>query len=174
MNRLLRALFCRIDGRRYRRSIEHALALNLRGEVRNDGLTLAKAATSLEIEWYARDIHPWDRNRNLSAVEKEHLFLDQCLADTEAAILRLLQLLPQVDSLNVRVLEPTSKATIIAGSIYRSTLETNDRLSVGMRLRLSGVTFRLSGWQFEPLHLPDNQDYAGAVNRTSGFVSSQA
>lgn len=157
MNRLLRRLLCKIDGLRYRHGIKQALALNLRGEVRKDGLTLSKAGTSLAIEWYARDIHPWDRDRNLSPEEREHLFLQQCLADTEDAISRLFAELPQVDDIEVRVLEPASKATIIAGSVSRSHLERRDHLSVGMRLRLSGVTFRLSGWHLETLELRDGQ-----------------
>jgi hypothetical protein len=155
MKRLLRKLLCKVEGFRYRQGIKRALALNLRGEVRKDGLTLSKASTSIAIEWYARGIHPWDRDRNLSLEEREHLFLQQCLTDTEDAISLLFAELPQIDHVDVCVLESTSKTTIVAGSVSRSSVERNDRLSVGMRLRLSGLTFRLSGWHLETLELRD-------------------
>jgi hypothetical protein len=135
----------------YQHSIYKALALNLRGEVRNDGLKLEKVNNQLEIEWYAREIHPWDRDRNLTTDEKERLFLEQSLADTEAAISRLFEMLPQIDVISLRVLGARSKKTLLAGSVLRSEVERNSQLSVGMRLRLSGITFRLSGWSLEPL-----------------------
>jgi hypothetical protein len=165
MKSLLKTLLYKIEGFKYRRGIKQALALNLRGEFRKDGLTLSKAGTSLAIEWYARDIHPWDRDRNLSPDEREHLFLQQCLADTEDAISLLFAELPRVDHVDVCVLEPTSKKAIVAGSVSRASLERSDRLSVGMRLRLSGVTFRLWGWHLETLELREGQYQA-----LSGFA----
>jgi hypothetical protein len=135
----------------YQHGIQKALALNLRGEVRHDGLTLAKVVNQLAIEWYARDIHPWDRDRDLSVDERERLFLEQSLADTEAAINRLFEMLPQVDVISLRVLDARSQSPLLAGSVLRCEVERNARLSVGMRLRLSGITFRLSGWGLQPL-----------------------
>jgi hypothetical protein len=158
MRKSLQTLLCEIDGIRYRRGIEHALALNLRGEVREDGLSLSRVLNRLEIEWYARDIHPWDRDRDLPPEDRAYLVVQQCLSDTEAAISRLFENLPQVDVIEARVLEPKSKIPIIAGTVCRSGFERNDGLSVGMRLMLSGVTFRLSGWYFDALNLADDQE----------------
>ena len=44
-----------------RKAIQGALDLHNRGEVRRDGLSLTRVSHHLEIEWRARDIHPWDR-----------------------------------------------------------------------------------------------------------------
>jgi hypothetical protein len=164
MSRSFRTLLYEIDGLRYGRGIEQALALNLRDEVRGDGLALSRALSRLEIEWYARDIHPWDRERGLSPEEKAYLFVQQCLRDTEAAISRLFERLPQVDIIEARVLEPKSKMPIIAGTVSRSGLEKNDQLSAGMRLMLSGVTFRLSGWSFDALDVGSDHDQGHEVN----------
>ena len=133
----------------YKRSIDRALALNRRGEARSDGLTLRQAMSRLEIEWFARDIHPWDCDRPLTQDERLHLYLEQSLADTEDAIHRLFEMLPQVDVIALRVLDPASKATMIGGTVLRTEIERRSHLSVGMRLRLSGVTFRLFGWRLE-------------------------
>lgn len=173
MSRSFKALLSAIDGFRYRRQIEGALALNLRGEVREDGLALHKVLSRLEVEWYARDIHPWDRDRGLSSEEKDYIFVQQCLSDTEAVISRLFERLPQMDIVEVRVLEPRSKMPIVGGTVSRSDFERDESLSVGMRLVLSGVTFRLSGWCFDALgatadqHLcaADDQHLEDHVNR---------
>ena len=84
MWRRLGNMIHRLDSLRYRQRIEHAFALHLRGEVRNDGLKLKKLSNRLEIEWWARDIHPWDRHR--SPEQRAWLFFRQSLADTEAAL----------------------------------------------------------------------------------------
>lgn len=156
MRKFFGTFFREVANIRHHDGIRQALALNLRGEARKDGLKLKKALNRLEIEWRARDVHPWDRN--VSPEEKGHLFVEQCLADTEAAILRLFEALPQVDILELRVVDPRSEATILAGAVNRSTMEDNDRLSVGMRLKLSGVNFRSSGWEFEALDTPDERE----------------
>jgi hypothetical protein len=153
MTKAIRRLICEADGFRFQRGIEHALALNLRGEVREDGLTLSRVLSRLEIEWYARDIHPWDRD--LPAEDRPYMFVQQCLSDTEAAISRLFERLPQVDTIDVRVLERRLNMPIIAGTVSRSGLERNSTLSVGMRLMLSGLTFRLSGCYFDALNSAD-------------------
>jgi hypothetical protein len=140
MWRRLANLIQRLDSVRYRRGIERALALHLRGEVRNDGLKLKKLSTRLEIEWWARDIHPWDRNDPPD--RKAWLFFRQSLADTEAAITRLFQTLPQVDVIALTVLERNSESVIMAGTVDRSAVEPDAELSVGMRLWQRGITYR--------------------------------
>src|SRR5579864_776789 len=88
MLHFLKTLSRKLDGYRYKHDIERALALHLRGEVRSDGLNPTSLATHLEIEWRARDIHPWDRGL-LSPAQRAAAFVKQSLADTEAAIYRL-------------------------------------------------------------------------------------
>jgi len=144
-----------IDGFRFRRGIKHALALNRRGEVRSDGLKLIRVISHMEVEWYARDIHPWDRDRDISPENRSLMFVQQCLSDTEAAVSRLFERFPHVDTIEVRVMEPRSAMSILAGTVSRTGVERNESLSVGMRLMLSGITFRLSGWHFDPLDVAD-------------------
>jgi hypothetical protein len=158
MKRALRTLVGKMNGFRFRRGIGDSLALNRRGEARSDGLTLIRVINHVAIEWYARGIHPWDRDRDISPEDRSLMFVQQCLSDTEAAILRIFERFPHVDSIDVRVLEPQSKRPIIAGTVFEASLETNDNLSVGMRLMLSGLTFRLSGWAFDALDLADEHN----------------
>jgi hypothetical protein len=128
---------------RYHRRVERALALADRGAVNRDGLRLNRASNSLEIEWHARDIHPWDGD--LSHERKARLFVEQSLADTETAISRLFLAFPQIDVIDLTVLEPSSKTAIIAGTVHRSAWESNQQLlSVKMRLRELGVRYALT------------------------------
>jgi hypothetical protein len=136
---------------RYNRSIKRALALHLRGEVRRDGLYAARVTTHLDIEWRARDIHPWDRSL-LAPPQKAAAFVEQSLADTEAAILGLFAALPQVDVVTLRVLDRASEHAIISGTVTRPvTSVLDERLSVGMRLRYLGLTYYSAGSLFEAL-----------------------
>jgi hypothetical protein len=152
MRRLLRTIVAKVDGWSYQRRIKRALALHLRGEARRDGLALENVSSHLEIRWRARDIHPWDRH--LGRYEREILFAEQALADTEAALARLFEVLPEIDVIDLSVLEPTSETLIAAGAVHRSEL-TADRphfLSVGMRLREIGVRYTFA--------LPEKDDPA--------------
>ena len=128
----------------HRRNINRALGLYLRGEVRRDGLSADHLSCRLEIRWQAREVHPWDRE--CTRTEREALFAEQALADTEAAIHRLFEQLPYVDVIDLAVLEPTSGSRVAQGTVHRSTLKTTrPRLqSVGMRLRELGVTYSLA------------------------------
>jgi hypothetical protein len=140
----------------YRRGIQRALALHLRGEARRDGLKLKKLSNRLEIEWWARDVHPWDRDDPPD--RKGALLVRQSLADTEAAITRLFQTLPQVDAIALTVLDHNSESVIMAGTVYRSEGEPGAELSVGMRLWQRGVKYHSDGWVFEPLGSGDGLD----------------
>src|SRR5580658_4820745 len=99
-----------------------ALKLSPRGGVRNDVLVLSKLSKEsdqeLQLEWLARDVHPWDRD--LPAPHQAELFCQQALQDTEAAILRLFRLLPDIAQVNFRVLDPhASRRVIITGNVER-------------------------------------------------------
>jgi hypothetical protein len=143
MLHFLKTLLRKLDGRRYKLDVERALALHLRGEVRSDGLDPINLTTQLQIEWRARDIHPWDRSL-LPPARRAAAFVEQSLADTEAAIYRLFEALPQVDVLAIRVLDPASESVIISGAVSRLAASARDaNLSVGMRLLYLGITFQL-------------------------------
>ena len=145
MWQFLELLLRRCDALRHRRNVGRALALHLRGEARRDGLRLDKLCHRLEIQWRARDIHPWDREL-VGARERRPLFFEQSLTDTEAAIFRLFKALPVVDVLDITILDHTSDSVIIAGTVYRSMLEQGrNLLSVRMRLREMGVTYYSAG-----------------------------
>ncbi len=156
MLRVLRTFLSRLDLWRYQRGINRALALHLRGEVRRDGLTVDNVSSRLEIRWRARDIHPWDRH--LARYDREVMFAEQALADTEAAIVRLFERLPQIDVIDLSVVEPASETLIAAGTVHRSDLTApRPRLfSVGMRLREVGIRycFALPGSSDFPEHAP--------------------
>jgi hypothetical protein len=144
MWRLLKLFLRKSDLWRYHRRIKQALALHLRGEARRDGLTVDKVSSHLEIRWRARDIHPWDRH--LARYEREVIFAEQALADTEAAVGRLFERLPEVDVIELSVLEPESETLIAAGTVHRLDLYAvrPHLLSVGIRLREIGVNYRFA------------------------------
>jgi hypothetical protein len=151
MLHVLGTLLRKLVGYRYQRNIERALALHLRSEVRSDGLKPVNSTTHLEIEWRARDIHPWDRSL-LSPTQRGAAFVKQSLADTEAAIHRLFEALPQIDVINLRVFDRTSETLIITGTVARPVTSGRDeKLSIGMRLRYLGITYHSAGSLFEAL-----------------------
>lgn len=140
----------------HRHRIRHALALQRRGEVRPDGLELASVCSRLDIQWRARDVHPWDCD--LPCETTARMFREQSLTDTEAAILRLFNALPQVDVIGVTVLEPTRDTALIVGKVHRSAVNQSRRLlSVRMRLRELGLTYLF----------PDAETFRGHRRRAS-------
>ena len=133
----------------FRRRLFKALALKKRGGVRPDGLSSRYLHNKLEIEWLARGVHPWQRD--LSQNEVRQLFAEQCLDDTRTAIERLFFRLPEVDSIDFRVIDPGTYAAIVRGLIRREEVETDKAMASGMKLRNLGATFRLNDFAFEPL-----------------------
>jgi hypothetical protein len=150
MWRPVQRVFAELDAWRYQRRIQWALALHRRGEARRDGLELASICSNIEIEWSARDIHPWDCHR--SPEEKRVAFVAQTLSDTEAAIGRLFEALPAIGALQIRVLGIRSSEPILGGTVYRASLSgIRPELSIGMRLRELGITYHSAGLRFESL-----------------------
>ena len=141
-----RAAFAR---RRLHRRVIRALALNKRAEARSDGLSLSHFQNRLQIEWRAREIHPWDRDLPLARVTR--LFAEQCLRDADAALKRLFATLPQIDVIEFKMLDPNSGASILSGTVTRSESMNVRAASSGMRLKQLGVRYRLQNWRFEPL-----------------------
>ncbi len=140
---------CQATRRRFRRRVIKGLALNTRGEVRRDGLSLNHFRNRLQIEWRARDVHPWDRD--LPSARIARLFAEQCLEDAEAALERLFATLSEIDVIEFTMLDPNSRAPILAGAVTRSEAMNVRAPSSGMRLKQLGVTYRLQDWRFEPL-----------------------
>jgi hypothetical protein len=147
---MLRACLRKLDPLRHRRRVERALALHLRGEVRRDGLELVRWCNRLEVQWRARDIHPWDRD--LPVDRKANLFVEQSMEDTETAIFRLFEAFPQVDVIDIRVLGPTAESLMIAGTVCRADLDSSHSTpSVRMRLRRLGVSYNFAESLLSPV-----------------------
>lgn len=160
MWRQLSSAIRRWDANRLKRKVQSALALQSAGEARSDGLVLQRMQARLELEWQARDIHPWDR----SAPSGRHnsLFVKQCLADAAAVLARLFERLPHVESIEVRIVHPHSKSAIMEGLVRRSSLSMKRPLSDRMWLGYLGLRFYLSGDRFLPL---DGKQEADAPQR---------
>lgn len=132
----------------YRRRIEQALELERRGEVRKDGLQLGAMQHRLEIRWRARSVHPWDRH--LPREARHARFIEQALIDTEAAIARLFEALPEIDLIDLCVTARESEATMLSGTVYRSDFR-NVRSFPSVRMRLAEM-----GLNFESLEMDYN------------------
>lgn len=157
MWQLLSAVLRHWDALLFKRRIERALALHLRGEVRTDGLKLNRKHARLELEWQAREIHPWDRT--ISTAKRNALFVKQCLADADAVLRRLFEELPHIDSIAMCVRDPHSNAVIMEGLVLSSSLQIPRPLSDRMWLAQIGLRFRLSDDSFEPLELEREGDF---------------
>jgi hypothetical protein len=134
---------------RLRRKVIGALEVNRRAGVRNDGLSLKGMRNRLEVEWRARGTHPWDQG--LPPERAAQTFVQQCLADVDAAISRLFATLPEVDEIELRVLDPASGDPILAGTVSRAEVAAVTAGSIGMKLKSLGLVYRLANWQFESL-----------------------
>ncbi len=148
----IEAVLQKISNRLHGHNLEWALALHRRGEVRRDGLKAVVVRNRMEIEWRARQIHPWDQDRPPEV--RKALFVRQALCDTEAAIDRIFSSMPYLDEIRLRIVDPDSNAEIVAGEVSRTDcVEARGHSSVGMRLHASGVRFHSTGYSLEPLDL---------------------
>ena len=124
---------------RARKAIQSALNLHNRGEARGDGLALTHVSHHLEIEWRARDVHP--RDRDTESKEREFLFAEQSIADTDAALSRLFNELPEIDVIEFKVTHPDTDQRILAGKVERSCRVLSTRgVSERTKLWHRGVT----------------------------------
>jgi hypothetical protein len=131
------------------RQATQALALKPRGGIRKDVLVINRLVMGLRVEWFARDVHPWDSD--LPERRKAELFAQQCLEDVDAAIPRLFEQLPEIDVLEIEVLERASKSKIIGGVVHRSDLDAQVGSSLGMRLKTIGINYRCADLRLEPI-----------------------
>src|SRR5580698_6978185 len=98
--------------------VHRALSLKPRGGVGNDGLVVCNVSARLRVELLARPIHPWDRHR--PAQERSELFVQQCLEDVSIAIPQLFRSMPEIQEMEITVLDPGGKSAIMAGVVNRS------------------------------------------------------
>ena len=143
-------LSVRLAEGRLRRLVTKALALKPRGFAPKDVLALTELSGQLQLEWRARDIHPWDRDQ--PPARQAELFREQALHDTDDAVVRLFQLLPEIDALGIRVLAPRDTRLMLAGTVSRrEAFATRSLSSPGMRLTLMGVRYHVTEGHLEPL-----------------------
>jgi hypothetical protein len=144
---LLKSFLRKLNLYSYRHAIENALALHRRGEVRRDGLILIKGShhhgsRHLEIEWLAREIHPWDRG--CQHLDQGLEFIEQYLADTDAVLSRLFNELPEIDVIEFCVIHPNSQEPVLSGAVERtSSIPSNRDASPRTRLWHKGITISL-------------------------------
>lgn len=136
---------------RKNRRVIRALALNRRGEVRTDGLSVLRMEHRLNIQWIARQIHPWYRSLAMPRTEALEMFSEQCLEDTNSALERLFLALPETDIVDFTVIHPESRVAIVSGVVSRKESAVIEGISTGMKLKKLGVRFRLNAGMFLPL-----------------------
>jgi hypothetical protein len=132
------------ERRRLRNRVIKALTLAPRAAVPDDGPRLRKMSLALTLEWYARDIHPWDCD--LPADRRAELFTAALMAETIAAIRQTFDRLAEVDVVEIRVLAPDEPdRTVLAGTVCRDDLGAAQACpSPAMSLRLLGIQDRLA------------------------------
>jgi hypothetical protein len=138
-----------VEGGPIGQMVSRALSLRPRGAIGNDGLVVRNLSARLRVQLLARPIHPWDRDR--PAIERSEMFVQQCLEDVSTAIPKLFRSMPEIDEMEVTVLDPRSKNAIIAGVVNRNDALTSNCLSVGMKLKAMGLVYRRSNFGFERL-----------------------
>ncbi len=133
------------------RRLTRALGISGRAGGAGTSVSLASLSTHLDVEWYARDIHPWDRD--LPIERKAVLFAKGSLAHTVTAIRRAFERFPEVESVQIRVLDPRKPhGLLFAGSVFRGDLASvPQNLSPAMTLKLLGIAYRLIDGVLEPL-----------------------
>jgi hypothetical protein len=128
-----------------RSRVEQALGLERRGEARKDSLLLSAVRHRLEIQWQARGVHPWDRHLCLD--KKQAIFMEQTLTDTESAIARLFETMPEIDLIDLSVTDPRTDTLMLSGTVHRTDFQ-NAGHSPSVRMRLTAM-----GVSFEPLEM---------------------
>jgi len=102
----------------------------------------------MRVTWIARPIHPWDRD--LPGVEQDDAFATQCLEDVDAAITRLFERFDVIESLDIAVLHPVSRESILTGTIVRDEFVRAKRFSIAMRLKMAGLTYEFGRGGLQP------------------------
>jgi hypothetical protein len=121
--------------------VSRSLALRPRGGVANDRLVLHKLCGQLQLEWRARAVHPWDRD--LPPCRQLEAYFEQAVADTDLAIPRIFQRLPEIDVIEIRVLDTQDPTKImLSGVVTREDALAADLFySPKMRLKMMGIQY---------------------------------
>jgi hypothetical protein len=141
-NAIHRKWRCGMERRRLRNRVIKALTLARRAAVPDDGPRIRKMSVALRLEWYARDIHPWDCD--LPAERRAELFTAALMAETIAAIRQTFERLAEVDEVEIRVLAPNEPdkpdKTVLTGTVCRDDLSAAQACpSPAMSLKLLGI-----------------------------------
>jgi len=129
--------------------VGRALSLRPRGAIGNDELVVKSLSARLRVHLLARPTHPWDCD--LPANERNELFVQQCLEDVSTAIPKLFRSMPEIDEMDIIVMEPRGRRAIISGVVKRSDALASSRLSAGMKLKALGLEYGRSNSGFERL-----------------------
>src|SRR5260221_14703491 len=121
--------------------VNRSIALWPRGGVVNDRLVLHKLSGQLQLEWHARAVHLWDRD--LPTYRQVEAYFEQAVADTDFAIRRIFQRLPEIDVIEIRVLDTQDPTKImLAGVVTREdALAPDQSYSPKMRLKMMGIQY---------------------------------
>jgi hypothetical protein len=136
-----------IEGGPISQVVSRALSLRPRGAVGNDGLVVLNLSARLKVQLLARPIHPWDRDR--PANERDELFVQQCLEDVSTAIPKLFRSMPEIEEMEITVLDPRDNRAIIAGAVTRSDALASNSLPAGMKLKAMGLAYGRTNSGFE-------------------------
>ncbi|HUN57003.1 MAG TPA: hypothetical protein VMU41_02725 [Candidatus Binataceae bacterium] len=169
---MLRRLFRGLGKRRQlklRESADKALALHLRGEARTDDPQLLDMTVRMQMRWRARELHPWDRD--LPPARAARKLAQQTLSDTEAALERLFSACPDVDVIELSVIEPNPDGNrrVMFGTVRRDEFTQWHPLSTDMRLRLIGLHYRLVDENLEALPAERFSEEQDSTPIVSGF-----
>jgi hypothetical protein len=126
-----------------------ALSLKPRGGIGKDGLIVRSLSARLCFQLITRRIHPWDRHR--PADERSELFVQQCLEDVSVAIPQLFRSMPEIQEMEITVLDPGGKSAIMAGIVKRNDALAATGVSAGMKLRDMGMIYGRSNAGFEQM-----------------------
>jgi hypothetical protein len=152
------------------RMVSRGLSLRPRGAVGNDGLVVQNLSARLRVQLLARRIHPWDHDR--PSDERSELFVHQCLEDVSTAIPKLFHSMPEIDEMEVIVLDPRGKNVIIAGVVNRKDALASNCLSAGMKLRAMGLVYGRSNSGFD--RMDENPVFiSNPLDRVSNRSSSR-
>ena len=143
----LKAFFTHFFKPSIQQIVRRALALRPRGAIPNDVLVLHSLRLlghCLQLEWRARDIHPWDRD--LPPSQQAELFSEQALRDTDVALIRLFQRLPEIEQIEFQVLNRMDfDGVILMGVVDREeALNPEPPPSLRMRLNMLGVHYQMA------------------------------
>ncbi len=143
----LKAFFAHFYKPSIQQIVRRALALRPRGAIPNDVLVLNSLGLlghCLQLAWRARDIHPW--NRDLPPSQQAELFSEQALRDTDVALIRLFQRLPEIEQIEFQVLNPADfDGVILTGVVDREeALSPEPAPSPRMRLNMLGVHYQMA------------------------------